>query len=54
MKKQYILPTIEITSLEGCELLVVLSGEPVDDVVAGARDNSLGNVVDDEEYEDFM
>ncbi|MBQ8066558.1 MAG: hypothetical protein IJQ76_11380 [Prevotella sp.] len=37
MKKKYLLPAIAIHPIAAGNLLVVLSGEPKDNVVAGAR-----------------
>ena len=49
MKKLYISPEIDTLSMESEDLLVVLSGETVDDVVAGAREDSYTAIEDDAE-----
>lgn len=51
MKKQYISPEIDTLSMESEDLLVVLSGEPVDNVVAGGRESIFTTIEDDEEAE---
>ena len=50
MKKLYISPEIDTLSMESEDLLVVLSGETVDDVVAGAREDSYTAIEDDAEW----